>query len=289
MDSEREGLPLPETIRCQLTVKVVKPLGKSRIIVGQPTILYLQRGDSFGVARAMLSNAANVLVDQHHSDEKNAKCIWDPSTLKDVYIKCAANTTQDKYTLLNMENYMETLARVWENARNSRNAQASFLLHVFMYIEKCSENIGIRRATQHNIASSAARLADYVRENSVVLGPLQTHYASVVAARLPASEPINIPDNATMRQLGHIDQIALNHEEDRRQEINRESEPYRRVRIRLGSMTSVPIDCFILVEDMRRSLGLPQYELAPVYRSPMRGLSCPSHNIDDRDHANEQS
>ncbi|CAK4226559.1 unnamed protein product [Aphanomyces euteiches] len=160
MDCERDGLPLPETIRCQLTVKIGKPLGKSRTIVGQPTIVYLQRGDSFSVARAMLSDAANVLVDRHHSDEKNAKCIWEPSKPKDIYIKCAANTTQDEYKLLNMENYMETLARVWENARKSRNAQASFVLHVFMYIEKCSEIIGIRRATQQNIASSAARLAD---------------------------------------------------------------------------------------------------------------------------------
>ncbi|ETV64267.1 hypothetical protein H257_18823 [Aphanomyces astaci] len=70
-----------------------------------------------------------------------------------------------------------------------------------------------------------------------------------------------------MQQLRHVDQMAENHADERRRDINIESEPYRM--------------------DMRRSLGLPQCDLTPAFRAPLHGLSEPLLNTKDVDHIEE--
>ncbi|ETV74927.1 hypothetical protein H257_10550 [Aphanomyces astaci] len=189
--------------------------------------------------------------------------------------------------MLTLDNYSDTVLQVWENAKKVRNAQATFTLLLFIYIERSTDTLAIRRATQQNIASSSIRLPEFIREDDVDLEPLQLQYASVVAARLPISAPIEIPSNATMQQLRHVDRMAENHADERRRDINIESEPYRMVRIRIGSVTSAPVECYISVEDMRRSLGLPQCDLTPAFRAPMHGLSEPLLNTEDVDHIEE--
>ncbi len=109
-------------------------------------------------------------------------------------------------------------------------------------------------------------------------------YASVVAARLPENVRIEIPSNATMQQLRHVDRMAANHADERLSAINIESEPYRKVRIRIGSVTSAPVECYISIDDMRRGLGLPNCDLTPVYREPLQGAAGPIQNIEDVDH-----
>ncbi|KAH9188323.1 hypothetical protein AeNC1_009702 [Aphanomyces euteiches] len=281
MESHREDLPLPDSFRCQLAVKIGKPLGKSRSSIGQPTMIQLQRRETFGVVKATLVDTVTEMVDRHHSIAGNTKCMWDPSTSKEFYVKYSANATQDRYTLLDFDNYSNILHQVWDNTKKSQRSSRIYTS------QKRTERLTIRRATQQNIASASVRLADHIREHSLQLGPLQTQYASVVAARLPANEPIEIPANMTMQQLTHVDRMAATHAEERRREINYEMEPYRKVRIRLGTITSAPIECYLAVDDLRRCLGLPQCDLTPVYRNPLNGMAAPESNLDDIDHRSD--
>ncbi|ETV67305.1 hypothetical protein, variant, partial [Aphanomyces astaci] len=130
---ERAMIPLPDSFRCRLAAKVGKPLGKSRTSVGQPVELNLSTS-SFGVVSAMLVDASTSIVAVHHAEPTNSKLLWDPATAKDIYVKTAANTTQDKYTKLTIDNYNEVILQVWENANKVRNGQASFAVLLFAYI-----------------------------------------------------------------------------------------------------------------------------------------------------------
>ncbi|KAF0705700.1 hypothetical protein AaE_014399 [Aphanomyces astaci] len=105
-----------------------------------------------------------------------------------------------------------------------------------------------------------------------MLGPLQTDYTGVVAARLPVTAPVEIPSNATMDQLGHIDSMLAQHAAARhRKSISQSTDTYRRVRMRLGTMASSPVDIFLSVEDLRGILGIPPFDLTPIFRAPVVG------------------
>ncbi|KAF0706823.1 hypothetical protein AaE_013929, partial [Aphanomyces astaci] len=145
-----------------------------------------------------------------------------------------------------------------------------------------------KRATSNNLVTAATRVAGYFEDQSLLLGPLQTDYATVVTARLPPTAPVEIPANATMRQLGHIDLMASRHADERRRETKAQTtETYRRVRVRFGTMASAPVDCFLSVEDLRSILGIPPFDLTPSFREPVVGeVVGPSVNIEDIDHIN---
>ncbi|ETV63803.1 hypothetical protein H257_19265, partial [Aphanomyces astaci] len=191
------------------------------------------------------------------------------------------------YVKLTLLNYNDVVRQIWDNASNVRNAQASFTLLLFIYVEK-DTSTAIRRATANNLVTAATRVAEYIKDQSLLLDPLQTDYATVVTARLPPSASVEIPSNATMRQLGHIDLMSSRHADERRREINAQTtETYRRVRVRFGTMASAPVDCFLSVEDLRSILGIPPFDLTPSFREPIvGGVVGPSVNIEDIDHIN---
>ncbi|ETV83600.1 hypothetical protein H257_04297 [Aphanomyces astaci] len=141
-----------------------------------------------------------------------------------------------------------------------------------VYVKVAANTTHDKRATSNNLVTAAVRVAGYIEDQSLALGPLQSDYVTVVTARLPPSAPVEIPTNATMQQLGHIDVMAARHADERRHEMNSQTtEKYRRVRVRFGTMASAPVDCFLLVEDLRSILGIPPFDLTPSYREPFVG------------------
>ncbi len=150
---------------------------------------------------------------------------------------------------------------------------------------KCTDVSNVRRATQKNIQNAATRVANHLQQNNLNIGRLQTQYANITTARLPENAPVEIPTNVTMAQLGHIDRLAEHHAQ-RNEERDLESRSsYRRVRIRIGAITSGPLDCYVSVEDLKLVLGLPQFDLVPAIsaRPPLQ-TAPPMQNIDDVDH-----
>ncbi|KAF0687435.1 Aste57867_20824 [Aphanomyces stellatus] len=288
MQRERLNVEIPESFRCQVTTKVGAPLGKSRTSVGKPTELTMSTATSFGVIYASVMDVVAAAVAEHHAVPTNTKLAWQPAapaTPNDIYVKTAANTTQDKYVKLTLQNYSDVLQQVWDNASKIEMPKhhSNYCLH------RKETSTAIRRATSSNIATAALRVADFIRDQNVVLGPLQTDYVGVVAARLPVTAPVEIPSNATMDQLGHIDSMIAQHADARRREItSQNTETYRRVRMRLGTMVSSPVDIFLSVEDLRSILGIPPFDLTPTFRAPVVGdIPVHSINVEDIDHINE--
>ncbi|KAF0693541.1 Aste57867_15509 [Aphanomyces stellatus] len=137
MQRERLNVEIPESFRCQVTTKVGAPLGKSRTSVGKPTEQTMSTATSFGVIHASVMDVVAAAVAEHHAVPTNTKLAWQPAapaTPNDIYVKTAANTTQDKYVKLTLQNYSDVLQQVWDNASKIRNAQASFKLLLFVYI-----------------------------------------------------------------------------------------------------------------------------------------------------------
>ncbi|KAF0704025.1 hypothetical protein AaE_015145 [Aphanomyces astaci] len=287
MQRERLTVAFPEHFRCHIATKVGKPLGKSRTSVGKPTELTVASDTTFGVVSALGVNSVSTTITDYHADASNARLLWDPEGPNEVYVKVAANTAKDKYVKLTLLNYNDMVRQVWDNASKVRNAQASFTLLLFIYVEK-DTSTAIRRATSNNLVTAATRVAEYIEDQSLLLGPLQTDYATIVTARFPPTASVEIPSNATMRQLGHIDLMSSRHADERRREINAQTtETYRRVRVRFGTMASAPVDCFLSVEDLRSILGIPPFDLTPSFREPIVGeVVGPSVNIEDIDHIN---
>ncbi|ETV85716.1 hypothetical protein H257_02315 [Aphanomyces astaci] len=239
--------------------------------------------DTFTVTTAKVFDIAGGLVAAHHATASNDRLLWGDPTPWETYVKVALNAPQSKYVALTGENYYDMIRKVWDNAGRTRTGQGSFTLQLFVYLEK-HEEVGIRRATQQNIALSATRVADHVRQHDLQLGPLQTEYVNISTARLPATSPVEVPTNTTMQQLGHMDLMAQRHAEERAHHVQMDEQPYRCVRMRLGALTSPPIDCFISVEDLREILGLPSYPLVPPFRVPLQPTNAPRVNIEDVDH-----
>ncbi|RHY20729.1 hypothetical protein DYB32_009967 [Aphanomyces invadans] len=130
---------MPECFRCHITAKVGKPLGKSRTSVGKPTELTVATYRYyFRVVSALVVDTVTTAVAKYHADASNSKLVWDPEGPKEVYVKVAANTTQDKYIKLTLLNYNDVVRQVWNNTSKVRNAQVSFTLLLFIYIGKIS-------------------------------------------------------------------------------------------------------------------------------------------------------
>ncbi|RHZ08594.1 hypothetical protein DYB26_015919, partial [Aphanomyces astaci] len=98
MQRERLTVEFPENFRCHITTKVGKPLGKSRTSVGKPTELTVASDTTFGVVSALVVDNVSAAIADYHADASNAKLLWDSQVPTEVYVKVAANTTQDKYT-----------------------------------------------------------------------------------------------------------------------------------------------------------------------------------------------
>ncbi|KAG2845114.1 hypothetical protein PC113_g18263 [Phytophthora cactorum] len=117
----------------------------------------------------------------------------------------------------------------------------------------------LRRATDGRIQEQLPRVTAYMREHSIEGGPASQRYAAVSQARLPDDPPVQVPDNAAMRQLRFIDEKerAMDHDQ---------------------------------VEQQRRcdALGLPQYSLRPPHRDSLQ-LETPDPAVDmaDIDHEGE--
>ncbi len=77
---------------------------------------------------------------------------------------------------------------------------------------------------------------------------------------------VNLPVNATTSQLRHIDGETARLQLLAEQRQVEDEQIYRVVRVVINGLT-LPIS--VNIADLRNALGLPDYPLMPVFRSPM--------------------
>ncbi|KAG2796582.1 hypothetical protein PC112_g22142 [Phytophthora cactorum] len=190
---------------------------------------------------------------------------WEESV--SVYVKPTNHAPQKDYIQVATDSTAieAQFATIWHTARLRKHGHAAFVLMLYVYVSRprAQRLTSLRRATDGRIQEQLRRVAAYMREYSIEGGPASQRYAAISQARLPDDAPVQVPDNATMRQLRFIDEQerAMDHDQ-----VEQQRREYHLVRVR---MHGTPVPMYLNVSDLREALGLPQYSLRPPHRDSL--------------------
>ncbi|KAE9344513.1 hypothetical protein PF008_g9180 [Phytophthora fragariae] len=143
-------------------------------------------------------------------------------------------------------------------ALRRKHGHAAFVLMLYVYVSRprAQRLRSLRRETDSRIQEQLPRIAAYIREHSIVGGAASERYAAVSQARLSVDAPVQVPGNATMRQLRFIDEEERAMDHDQVEHQSRCDGEYHLVRVR---MHGTPVPMYLNVSDLREALGLPHY------------------------------
>ncbi|KAG3227646.1 hypothetical protein PC129_g1817 [Phytophthora cactorum] len=267
---------LPPQLKCRLSVKSGEPLIPCRDKVPGHDFTFMVP-DGYDV---LLGHIKRVF------DTTNG-LTWEESV--SVYVKPTNHAPQkDCMHVATDSTAMEAqFATIWHTARLRKHGHAAFVLMLYVYVSRprAQRLTSLRRATDGRIQERLPRVAAYMREHSIEGGPASQRYAVVSQARLPNDAPVQVPDNATMRQLCFIDEQERAMDHDQVEQQRRCDGEYHLVRVR---MHGTPVPMYLNVSDLREALGLPKYSLRPPHRNSLQ-LERPDPAVDmaDIDHEGE--
>ncbi|KAG2775949.1 hypothetical protein PC129_g21527 [Phytophthora cactorum] len=245
---------LPPQLKCRLSVKSGEPLTPCRDKVPGHDFTFMV-ADGYDV---LLGHIKRVF------DTTNG-LTWEESV--SVYVKPTNHAPQKDYIQVATDSTAieAQFATIWHTARLRKHGHAAFVLMLYVYVSRprAQRLTSLRRATDGRIQEQLRRVAAYMREYSIEGGPASQRYAAISQARLPDDAPVQVPDNATMRQLRFIDEQerAMDHDQ-----VEQQRREYHLVRVR---MHGTPVPMYLNVSDLREALGLPQYSLRPPHRDSL--------------------
>ncbi|ETM32492.1 hypothetical protein L914_20092, partial [Phytophthora nicotianae] len=148
----------------------------------------------------------------------------------------------------------------------------------------------IRRATQSRIQQQLSLVADFLRSREVSARLATTLYMATTQGRLPSDAPLGVPTSSTFQQLQYVDEQQRIIDENASAAVEMQSEAYPIIRIMLHNV-EVPVR--VNIRDLRRVLGLPDWNLCPPFRQPnrepVRSPLSESADIEDEEHKNEEN
>ncbi|KUF81736.1 hypothetical protein AM587_10002162 [Phytophthora nicotianae] len=258
-------IPLPNQLRCEVTVKAGRPLERCRD-KGVALTFDIDVSEGYDVLRAKVKSAFA---------SKERLC-WNDDL--DVYIKLAKNAPQKAFVKLDQDGFLPLLQAAWRNARLRRAGQDDFSLNLFVYVErpKRTPTATLHRATENRVQQVLPRVQEALQSANVSFGPATLRYAATAQARLPDSEEVRVPDNTTFRQLQHIDSL-----EQQAVSNVREPDEFAPIQVMINDST---VTLRMRVQDIRCALGLPPYPLCPPFRQPPIYVPPPAHDMEDVDH-----
>ncbi|KAG3144821.1 hypothetical protein C6341_g18631 [Phytophthora cactorum] len=267
---------LPPQLKCRLSVKSGEPLTPCRDKVPGHDFTFMVV-DGYDV---LLGHIKRVF------DTTNG-LTWEESV--SVYVKPTNHAPQKDYIQVATDSAaMEAqFATIWHPARLRKHGHAAFVLMLYVYVSRprAQRLTSLRRSTDGRIQEQLSRVTAYMHEHNIEGGPASQRYAAVSQARLPDDAPVQVPDNATMRQLRFIDEKERAMDHDQVEQQRRCDGEYHVVRVR---MHGTPVPMYLNVSDLREALGLPQYSLRPPHRDSLQ-LETPDPAVDmaDIDHEGE--
>ncbi|ETM97568.1 hypothetical protein PPTG_20219 [Phytophthora nicotianae INRA-310] len=264
-------IPLPQQLSVRLTVKNGDPLTACRDKL-PPIDFLFQVSAGYRGLRGTIEEMFNRQFPNVWRDEFQ------------LYLKPSNHAPQRDFSVLQegQSEFDMQLETVWHTARLRKNGQADFRLMIFVYIPRPPRATTLRHATATRIEDQAPRIAQFVREHEISVGPATQRYMSVRQARLPEEASIQTPEDPTFRQLQWIDEqeAAMRTEQDRMMQDT--SAEYRVVRV-IFEGTSIPLK--MNVSDLRLALGLLSYPLRPPFRAPVvTSVDDPEVDMEDVDH-----
>ncbi|ETK73053.1 hypothetical protein L915_19968 [Phytophthora nicotianae] len=147
----------------------------------------------------------------------------------------------------------------------------------------------IWRATQSRIQEQLPLVVDFLRSRKVSAGPATTLYMATTQARHPSDVPLEVPTSSTFQQLQYVDKLQRIFDESAATAVEMHSEAYPTIWIVLHKVEApIPVN----IGDLRRILGLPDWNLRLPFRQPNREpVGSPlseSADIEDEEHKNEE-
>ncbi|KAG3102454.1 hypothetical protein PI124_g8132 [Phytophthora idaei] len=215
----------------------------------------------------MLADSYDVLVGHvKRIFERTGDLMW-PGQVE-LYVKPTNHAPHKKYVLLasdssEMRLQLET---IWHKARLRKHDHTAFVLLLFVYLPRRQSQrlTSLRRDTDSRTQEQLPRVIAHMQEHQISGGAATHRYVAISQARLPDDTPIQVPDNATFRQLQHIDRRAADSQSDLREQENGD-QGFRLVRARIHGVV-LPI--YLHMGDMHDGLKLPSYGLRPPLRPP---------------------
>jgi hypothetical protein len=175
-----------------------------------------------------------------------------------IYLKPSKQASQKLFVCLTPEGTEATITAAWRVARLRKGGQQDFVVELFAYIPKAPKpesTTSLHRATVNRIQEALPRVREALEAGSVPYGAATLRYAATAQARLPTSDPVQIPQSATFRQLQHIDNLQ------RQADTAATDEPaFADIEVTINGAIVV---LQMRVADLRRALGLPPYPLCP--------------------------
>jgi hypothetical protein len=264
---------LSSTVRCCLTIKKGEALSRCRD-KGRVALFDFTVSDGYSVLLAKIASQF----------ESAVRKPLEPTTI--VYLKPSNNAPQKLFQPVACadQDLIQQIEMVWRRARLRKRGRSEFELELFVYTRRPAPSTTIRRATQPRIQEQIPRVAELLRERQVSTGPATTLYmatsttATGYAARC-----------TTFQQLQYIDEQQRIIDENTAAAVEMHSNAYPLIHIMLHDV-EVPVS--VNVRDLRRVLGLPEWNLLPPFRAPTRDpvgspLSA-SADIDDEEHKDDE-
>jgi hypothetical protein len=237
-------IPLTARLSCLLTVNIGKPLACRDKRTSASFELEVQEGYDVLRAKFKATFTANELS-------------WTDDI--DIYIKPSKQALQKYFVILDAGTFATTLTLSWRNARLRREGHEGFQLELFDYIPKAKPISTLHRATENRVQQALLRVREF-EEANVSFGDATLRYAATTQVRLADTQPAQVPDSATFRQLQNIDELQRRN--DTQQHVDAE---YADIEVKINGAQVV---LHMKLSDLRRAL-LPNYPLCPPYRAPI--------------------
>lgn len=179
---------------------------------------------------------------------------------------------------------LERLRRYSEgNYHKRKNVSGPFEFDLFVFAARAAafRSAGIRRVTTGRIQEAARAIDSYLLERGDVrVGPIARTYWETTHARQPDGTEPALPNNATFRQMQHLDSM-------RSEPPPAQSDPeFRTITVRLNGSSDLQL-AFNL-QELRAALELPNHSLlAEGLFASFQPPKEPSEDMSDIDHMSE--
>ncbi|OWZ18130.1 hypothetical protein PHMEG_0007834 [Phytophthora megakarya] len=194
-----------------------------------------------------------------------------------IYLKASLGAKQAEWVAVSTSNWRHNVEVAKSHYNKRKKTTGPFTLELFVFADRGSNGVGIRRATSGRVEEAARSIDSYLLERSdISVGTIACSYWETTHASQPDGTEPSLPTNATFRPMQHLDSIRAEH-----QPVH--SDPQvRTLTVQLNGSSDLQLS------ELRAALGLPVHNLLTegVF-SRFEPPKEPSEDMSDRDHMSD--
>ncbi|OWY99944.1 hypothetical protein PHMEG_00028968 [Phytophthora megakarya] len=182
-----------------IKIGAITKTSRTNVSIESPTFVFSEETDTFIAIKEISS-----------SSDLQAKTIRTDPT---IYLKASLGAKQAEWVALSTRNWRHNVEVAKSHYNKRKKTTGPFTLELFVFADRDSNGVGIRRATSGRIEEAARSIDSYLLERSdISVGPIALSYWETTHARQPDGTEPSLPTNATFRQMQHLDSIRAKHQ-----------------------------------------------------------------------------